>query len=332
MTDDSVLARSLGSRAHAPVPPQEDLLPSVVQGLYDEVDSPIEVLDVFNAETYTFDVTELIQVLPRSPEFVLSIPHAGLFVPTRYVDRFDLSSDCLVEIDLFSDVIYEALGGWQVICWLAPFFIDMNRSRETSDTTQAPRHLHNPPHEYYTVHDEPILKKPYSPEEEQDVLRYYDLYHNLLAALLDQMRRDRGYALLIDGHSMTAVGQGRVYDEGEPRDNFVVGTLGDTSAHREIIEAFVGSLDKHSRPYGLGLSVAKDEPYSGGFITRRHNAPDNHVHVMQIEITMDTYMYEAVDERATKRFALKQPRVKIVRDILARAIDAACQAAERIYK
>jgi len=306
-------------------------LPEAMQAPYQRITSPIEVLDIFNRETYTLEVNELIQVLPRSPEFILSIPHAGLFIPTRYVDRFELDENCLLEIDLFSDVIYEAVGGWQLLCWLAPFFVDMNRARNAEDQEGLPRHLTNPPHEYYTVRDTPILKQPYTKEEEAEVLAYYDLYHSLLSTLIEMMRRDRGYALVIDGHSMTAVGQGRVHDEGEPRDNFVVGTLGDTSAHREIIDAFVHTLRQRSEPQGLGLTVAKNDPYSGGFITRTHNDPDNHVHVMQLEITMDTYMYEAVDERAVRRYALKQPRVKFVRDILAAAVEAACRAADRIY-
>lgn len=253
-------------------------------------------------------------------------------MPTRYADRFDLQDEgILLEIDLYSGFIYESLEGLQVISRFAPFFLDMNRSRDGIENPRTPDHLKNPPHEYYTTEGELILRRRYTAEEEAHVLGYYDLYHGLLSALIERMRRERGYALMIDGHSMTAVGQGHVHDQGEERDNFVIGTLGDTSAHKEIISAFEDALREEAELHALGLTVSKDVPYSGGFITRRHNDPENHVHVIQVEISMETYMYEALDEDVVKRYALKPARVRIVQGILRRAIGAASDAAQKIH-
>ncbi len=55
------------------------------------------------------------------------------------------------------------------------------------------------------------------------------------------------------------------------------------------------------------------------------------MHVIQVEVTMDTYMYEPVDEDVIRRYALKQPRVTIVQDILRNAVRSACEMAERVY-
>ncbi|GIW79962.1 MAG: hypothetical protein KatS3mg105_1769 [Gemmatales bacterium] len=308
-----------------------DDLKAVIEAKYQSFPELVAVYDVFNREEYRLPVADLIQFIPNSPDFVLSIPHAGVFVPSEFVDRFDLSEKAMVEIDLFSDVIYETLGGLRVVSWLAPFFIDMNRADPSEHGEGVPRHLLNKPHEYMTVDDRPILKRPYSPAETKEVLRYYDLYHDIVSAALNWMKRQFGYGLLIDGHSMTAVGQGRVYDEGHPRDNFVVGTLHDTSADAAIIDAFVETLKKSAESFQLGFTVAKNVPYSGGFITRKHHNPNEHFHAIQIEVTMDTYMYEAVDRDLVRRYALKQPRIKIVRDILRKAIHAACDAARKIY-
>lgn len=68
--------------------------------------------------------------------------------------------------------------------------------------------------------------------------------------------------------------------------------------------------------------MAEDVPYSGGFITRAHHDPDNGIHALQIEVTMDTYMYEA-DAEAVRRYTLKQHRLEIVRAVLADAVAAA---------
>jgi len=302
-----------------------------IEQRYQDFPTRIDVLDVFNNEEHTRPIEQLIELEHRSDDYILSIPHGGLFVPTKFVNHFDLNENCLKEIDLFSDTVFEALEGTQLVCRLAPFFVDMNRHREGADSPHTPDHLRNPPQTYFTVENKPILKKGYTPEQEREVLAYYDLYHGLLGDLIERMRQRRGYALVIDGHSMTSVGLGRVYDEGQQRDNFVIGTLGGQSAHKQIISALVETLRREAEPHGLGLTVARDEPYAGGFITRTHNDPDNHVHVIQIEVTMDTYMYEAVDKDVVKRYALKQPRVRIVQQMLRDATSAAAEAAERVY-
>ncbi len=291
----------------------------------------VEVVDVFSEEKYILSTKDLIEFRPQNPDFILSIPHSGVLIPAKYQDHFKLDAKSLLEIDLFSDILFEALGGLQVISRLTPFFVDMNRRKNGSKSKRLPRHLGNPPTEYYNVQDELILQKGYTPYQEESILEYYDLYHEILASVIEKSKKERGYALLIDAHSMTSVGLGRVHDEGEERDNIVVGTLDDTSAHPEIISAFINTLKQGIKPYGLGLTYAKNEPYSGGFITRMHSDRDNDVHVIQVEVTMDTYMYEAIETDKEKRYALKQSRLRIAQDFLRKAALAASDTARRLY-
>ncbi len=290
----------------------------------------VEVLDVFAEETHRVEVGDIIEVrepdqLASSP-VVVSVPHSGVLIPTRFADRFPLGEHALVEIDLFSHLLYERLPATRIACRLAPYFLDMNRHRDAADEPDVPWHLRNAPHDYYTVHDEPILRRPYSEDEEADVLSWYDLYHGLLDGLVARARERHGWALLLDGHSMTSVGLGRAHDEGEPRDNFVVGTLHGSSADERLIDAFVGTLRTEAGASDLGLTVAENDPYSGGFVTRKHHDPDNEVHALQVEVTMDTYMYEADETDRSRRYAIKQHRLDLVRDALARALDAAVAA------
>jgi len=301
-----------------------------VEELYPAHEGEREVYDVLSGDRYSVDIHELIAFEARSPEYILSIPHAGGFVPEAFRDRFRLDEAALVEIDLYSDLCYEMADGMHVRSELAPFFVDMNRTREGSEEGALPRHLTNPAHEYYSVEDRLMLREPYTPHEEEEVLGYYDLYHGLLERLIDRMRRERGYALLFDCHSMTSTGLGRVEDKGEERADFVAGTLDGTSAHGAIIDSFMDTLRSEADGHGLGLTIASDVPYSGGFITRSHHDPEGHVHVIQLEVAMDAYMYEAV-AAAPKRYALKRPRLRIVRRTVQAAFRAAAEAAERIY-
>ena len=88
----------------------------------------------------------------------------------------------------------------------------------------------------------------------------------------------------------------------------MIGTLGGTSADGTLIETLVDTLREGFAPYDLGISVAENVPYSGGFIIRKHHDPAAGIHACQMEVTMDTYMYEA-DAKPNLRYALKQQRV-----------------------
>jgi N-formylglutamate deformylase len=301
-----------------------------VEQLYAAYEGERDVYDVLSGDRFRMGIRQLIEFDPRSPEYILSIPHAGLLVPAEHHERFPLDESALIEIDLYSDLCYELADGMHLRSELAPFFIDMNRSRTGADDGELPHHLTNPAHEYYTIEDRLMLGEPYTPEQEEQVLGYHDLYHGLLARLIDRMRRERGYALLFDCHSMTSTGLGRVHDKGERRADFVAGTLHGSSAHETIIESFMSTLSKQASGHGLGLTVAADVPYSGGFITRNHHDPAHHVHVIQLEVAMDAYMYDAV-AMPPKRYALKRPRLRIVRRAVQEAFRAGAEAAERIY-
>jgi len=325
--DAATLTRPRGKLARFPVGTRWPEL----EALYLTYEDDRQVFDLLSGDRFRMGIRELIEFDPRSPDYIVSIPHAGVLIPEALRDHFALDESSLVEIDLYSDLCYELADGMHLRSELAPFVVDMNRSREGADEAELPRHLTNPAHEYYSVENRLMLRKPYTPTEEVEVLEYYDLYHGLLDRLIDRMRRERGYALLFDCHSMTSTGLGRVEDEGARRADFVAGTLGATSAHGAIIDAFMMALDTETSRHGLGLTIARDVPYSGGFITRNHHDPEAHVHVVQLEVAMDAYMYDAVAP-APKRYALKPRRLRIVRRAVQAAFRAAAEAADRIYQ
>jgi N-formylglutamate amidohydrolase len=43
----------------------------------------------------------------------------------------------------------------------------------------------------------------------------------------------------------------------------------------------MATLRTETSSSGLGLTIDRDVPYSGGFITRSHHDPEGHVHVLQ---------------------------------------------------
>jgi len=43
---------------------------------------------------------------------------------------------------------------------------------------------------------------------------------------------------------------------------------------------------------GLGFSVARNNPYAGGYVTQSYGAPKRDMHALQIELRRDLYMDE----------------------------------------
>lgn len=137
-------------------------------------------------------------------------------------------------------------------------------------------------------------------EAEARINGMYRPYHAALADLLDDAVRRFGCALLIDCHSMPAIGGPMDRDSGRRRVDFVLGDAHGTSAAAWIVDW----TEKCLR--GLGYTVARNDPFAGGFITRHYGRPEEGRHALQIEINRKLYMDEVRVERAPGFTALLQ--------------------------
>jgi len=272
----------------------------------------MEQIDIFTNKRLD---TDTVKIEFFDSDFILSVPHAGTSVPIN-LELEDV--DLLIEIDMLSNRIFDFKRGTRISTTLAPFVVDMNRAREGSK--DAPSHLRNDPLNYITIDDKPILKS----KADKSLIKHYDRYHEELDKAIAAMKKERGYALLIDGHSMTSVGLRGSVDKGKKRADFVIGTVGGTSAHPKIIEAFKDELEKQAKT--LNLTVDVDKPYSGGFITRKHTKD---AHVLQLEVSMDTYMHEGFIEEKPMRYKPKS-RLPLIRDAILKAIEKAIEATKAL--
>jgi N-formylglutamate amidohydrolase len=110
-------------------------------------------------------------------------------------------------------------------------------------------------------------------------------YH---AALEDVMRRTHarhGRAMLIDWHSMPsrAVGGARGAD-------VVLGDCHGASCAADLTRRTRAAFER------LGWRVALNQPYAGGWTTRRWGRPAEGFHALQIELSRALYMNEATGE------------------------------------
>jgi N-formylglutamate amidohydrolase len=137
--------------------------------------------------------------------------------------------------------------------------------------------------------------------------RLYTPYHETLAALLLEAKREFGLAVLIDCHSMPS---NPVAEQGGARPDFVLGDRFGTSCNGELTRLAAGQLE------ALGFAVALNKPYAGGYITEHYGRPHKAQHVLQIEINRSLYMDERSFEKSASFERLRSGLETMVRALV----------------
>lgn len=132
------------------------------------------------------------------------------------------------------------------------------------------------------------------------IAEYWQPYHQALETLLAQAQADWGRVWHINWHSMRPVGNALAPDPGATRPDFVIGDLGGTSAERGFVARIARELET------LGYSIARNQPFAGGHITRLHGRPAAGRHSVQIEINRALYLDMATLEPIAEAQALRR--------------------------
>lgn len=135
-------------------------------------------------------------------------------------------------------------------------------------------------------------------EVERRIDRLYFPYHAMIKQLLVATRAKFGAVVLVDCHSMPSMGSAVEGDSGRRRCDFVLGDRFGTSCDPAIVDLLERRLND------FGYSVARNDPYAGGFVTQNYGRPSAGIHAVQIEINRGLYMDEATISRAPKMAAL----------------------------
>jgi N-formylglutamate deformylase len=138
-------------------------------------------------------------------------------------------------------------------------------------------------------------------EAETRVKAYWQPFHDALHALIGATRRQFGWCLLVDCHSMPAAVQ-------QPRGgvDIILGDAHGTACAARTVRLVEQVLD------GLGYRVRRNDPYAGGFITRHYGRPREGVEAVQVEICRSLYMDEARIERLAGFAAVQQDMTTLI--------------------
>lgn len=229
---------------------------------------------------------------------VIACPHSGRFYPPELVsasrlDRFSLrrSEDAFVDL-LFQDAPIH--GANLLIDEFARAFVDVNRSAGELDPKLV---LDVSPLELESTSERVKAGLGVIPRTVGDGLAIYSHHltrlqaqvrldevhvpwHTELEHCLVEATEANGAAILLDCHSMPS------HAAGEPVCDVVLGDRFGASCAPVITSEVLAFLQT------AGLTVNRNDPYAGGYTTRRHGQTLRNHHALQIEINRSIYMVE----------------------------------------
>jgi len=241
----------------------------------------------------------------QSMAVVFSSPHSGADYPASFLalsrlalDGLRRSEDCRVD-ELFAEA--PALGAPLLAALFPRSFVDPNREPLELDpqmfedalppgaNTASPRvaaGLGVIPRVVATG-EEIYGRKLCFAEAALRIQRYWRPYHAALAAEIEATRRRFGFCVLIDCHSMPSMGGPLERDSGWERVDFVLGDCRGGACAPALTDQVEITLRR------LGYTVARNNPYSGGYVTQHYGRPAEAVHALQIEVNRGLYLDEA---------------------------------------
>lgn len=247
--------------------------------------------------------TSAIEVLGRGPAapVLLSVPHAGRDYSASLLARSRLPVEVLQRLeDRHADLLVAELvaaGHVAVVARAPRAAIDLNRDPRDIDPCTVrgvPRDLHlvQSPKQRgglglfprFLPRAGELWTGPLDWEEAHSRIRLIHApFHAELERQTDLIAERHGQALLLDVHSMPPL------PAGASRPDIVIGDRFGVSASPRLADSARAAAERH------GLAVAVNHPYPGSYLIERHGRPKLGRHALQIEISRDLYLDEALD-------------------------------------
>jgi N-formylglutamate amidohydrolase len=236
---------------------------------------------------------------------VVEVPHAGLALDPSALAWLAAPARSLgADADLYADQLFQDApdeGAHLVAATTSRYVCDLNRAEGDVDSLAVEGGTaRSSPHGFVwrtTTEGRPALTGPIPRAEyERRLERYHRPYHEKLAELVEQRKREHGFAILVCGHTMPSRGRDGHDDAGTERADVVPGSRGRTSAGAPVID-LVENLAREA-----GFRVVHDEPYRGGYSTGHYGRPSEGLHAIQVELARRLYMNERTLEIVPDRF------------------------------
>ncbi|MCL6282299.1 N-formylglutamate amidohydrolase [Ruegeria sp. 2012CJ41-6] len=273
----------------------------------------------------------------RSSCVVFASPHSGSdyspdFLRQSVLDRHAIRSSEDAYVDLLFDAAPE-LGAPLLKAAAPRAFIDLNRGVDELDPAViegARRQGHNPrvtsglgviPRVVANGRAIYRGKLPYL-EAQRRIECHWHPYHAQLQALLEDSRDRFGQAILVDCHSMPREALDGIARRGQPRPEIVLGDRFGASASSDIVDQVEAAF------IAAGLTVSRNTPFAGAYVTQTYGRPSRQQHAIQVEIDRSLYMDEAHIRPNDQFAAFRRVLRGVIADIAAIGTDRTQLAAE----
>ena len=237
----------------------------------------------------------------RSTSVVFASPHSGRDYPAWFLQRTRLDARAVRSSeDAFVDQLFAAaprMGAPLLQAGAPRAFVDLNRAPDELDPAliEGVRQAgHNPrvssglgviPR--VVANGRAIYSGKLSrAEAENRIETYWRPYHAALGHQMDQAHALFGQAILIDCHSMPHEAMDSVARTGAKRPQVVLGDRFGASASSAVVERIETTFR------AAGLTVARNTPFAGAYVTQQYGRPSRNRHAVQVEIDRALYMDE----------------------------------------
>jgi formiminoglutamase len=230
---------------------------------------------------------KVVEIVQGDSPLVLGIPHTGTYVPTEIFNRLNDTGKHLADTDWHVHRLYDGLGDnvTSVRALFHRYVIDANR--DPSGMSLYPGQNTTGLCPTIDFDDNDIYQKgqdPKAEEIEERRLNFHQKYHDALAAEIERVKANHGFAILYDCHSIRSHIP-HLFDGKLP--DFNIGTFNGKSCS-DIIAKTVEKICADAPEYTHVLNGR----FKGGWTTRHYGEPKNNVHALQMELAQSTYMEE----------------------------------------
>lgn len=232
---------------------------------------------------------------------VFASPHSSSDYPRSFVRQSQLDERTIRSSeDAFVDILFSPapdFGAPLLLAGAPRAYIDLNRGIDELDPALiegARRHGHNPrvssglgvvPR--VVANGRAIYSGKIGMEEAlQRIDSYWRPYHTALQRLLDDAHDRFGQAILIDCHSMPHEAMDGVARSSARRPEIVLGDRFGAAAGAAVVDRVEAAFAN------AGLTVTRNSPFAGAYVTQSYGRPSRNQHAIQIEIDRALYMDE----------------------------------------
>ena len=226
-----------------------------------------------------------------SAPLLISFPHVGTHLPPALAARLTPKARQVWDTDWHLPRLYDfaqALGASTLVATHSRYVIDLNRPPDGSSLYPGQQTTGLCPTEDFD--GESIYLDPADAPDDAEVVarrdRFWQPYHDQLAAELARLRAQHGAVALWDAHSIRSV-LPRFFEGKLPDLN--LGTGQGSSCDAALAERVLQIAQAVP-----GLTAVLNGRYTGGYITRHYGRPAEGVTAMQLEMTQCSYMQEAM--------------------------------------